>query len=959
MKRTIAVIATLIMLFSSLPVCFAQAESAENLPEPDLTVSDAKPYSAFLQEYKNAARPAEEYAVNITEYTVDGAQAEVKNDYNGKKTPSLYMSENGKVTFKVQVAKAGLYGIRADYFAENARGAEIERKILINGQYPHDVSEKISFKRMYIDDPEGVGMKDALGNDIRPSQIKHAMWQDNYFLRDNRFSVEAMLFYFKEGENTITFEGVSEPLTLSNLVVCNESKRPTYEEVVASYKDKGYKQAQAQPIIIQAEKAQLKSDTVLYPLVDRTTPSTVPYDPHVEKLNSIGGYRWANAGQFMVWDFEVKEEGLYTICIKSRQNITRGIISHRAIYIDNVIPFREFENYGFNFNNKWQLERLGEEEAYQIYLTPGTHQIKMEVTLGSSAEQIKKVEKLLFELNSIYTTVMSITGSKPDAMRDYRLDTLIPNEIKRLGGIADELQKVVDWYKTQTNSSGQSVSALNTLIRQLRILTVEPDKIAKNLDYFKSNIGALANWMISAQQQPLELDYIALVPADTDMKELPRANAKFFQKMQFNVIQFMQSFSKDYASIGSSAEGTQEYKTIKVWTSTGRDQAQSMRKIIDSTFSAQHKINVELELVNVSALLPATVAGIGPDVALNMGEGEPLNYALRNAVIDLTQFPDFKEVSQWFLPERMVPLTFDGKVYALPETQTFNVLFYRKDILSDLGLKIPQTWEDVISVITVLNKNNMSFAVPASSTALPQAGVGTYYTMLFQQGGKLYNDNGVSSALSNEAGMAAFKQWTNLYVNYDLPKEYNFLDRFRTGEYPLIIGDFSNFNSLTVSAPEIRGMWGFTLLPGTRQEDGSIDRSMPIGGLNSFILKNSTHYDEAWEFLKWWVSADTQVAYGVEMESILGASARYATANLEAFEQIPWSNDFYKVLKAQMKWGRGVEQVPGSYFTPRHLDNAFRKVVISHKDVKDTLLDYVYIINGELTSKRQEFGLKD
>lgn len=951
MKKALAVLLAILMVSSTVAVSAANDDTQVTSKSPELTISNAQSYEAFLSEHASDARPSEKYDVDITQYVATECTAEIRENYNGKTSNSLYISEDGSVTFTVNVAKAGLYGLKLDFYAENSRGASIEREILINGELQHDGAESVIFKRIYIDDPNGVGKQDTAGNDIRPSQIEYAVWQNDYFVRDTDFYISGMLFSFKEGVNTITFNNKSEPITVANLSVCNQEETSAYEDVKNNYESNGYKQADADTIIINAENANFKSDTVLYPIVDRTTSSTIPYESGVNKLNSIGGYRWNKAGQFLTWNFEVPKDGLYTIYIKARQNVTRGVVSNRAIYIDNEIPFAEFEDYDFNYDKNWQLIRLGtDDEAYQIYLTAGEHELKMEATLGETSEIIQNVEGLLTELNEIYTTIMTITGSKPDAMREYYLEELIPNEIERMGGIAKELQSVIDWYADYTNGSGQSVATLNSLIRQLEKLNKKPDMIAKNLDYFKSNIGSLASWLITAQEQPLELDYIAFVSNGETEEDLPIANASFFEKIAFNIAQFLSSFIDDYANIGSSSAGNKENTTIKVWTSTGRDQAQAMRKIIDSTFTADKNINVTLELVNASALLPATVAGIGPDVALNMASTEAINYAIRNAVIDLTRFPDFDEVASRFLPERMVSLTFDGKSYALPETQSFEVLFYRKDILSEFELEIPQTWEDVISVITVLQKNNMSFALPVTAN--------TYYLMLFQNGGHLYNDNGKTSALDSEIGLSTFKQWVNYYINYDLPKEYNFLDRFRTGEYPLIIGDFSNFNSLTVSAPEIRGLWSFTLLPGTLKEDGTIDRSMTVSGLDCFILKNSKHYDEAWEFLKWWTGADAQTDYGTEMESILGASARYATANLEAFERIPWSNEFYKVLKEQMQWGRGVEEVPGSYFTARHLNNAFREVAISSNDIKDTLFDYVYTINQELTSKRKEFGLE-
>ena len=65
----------------------------------------------------------------------------------------------------------------------------------------------------------------------------------------------------------------------------------------------------------------------------------------------------------------------------------------------------------------------------------------------------------------------------------------------------------------------------------------------------------------------------------------------------------------------------------------------------------------------------------------------------------------------------------------------------------------------------------------------------------------------------------------------------------------------------------------------------------------------------------------------------------------------------YKTIEAQRAWAQGVPEVPGGYFTSRHIDNAFRRVTYYWEDPKDTLTDYVYTINQEITGKRKEFGL--
>ena len=109
--------------------------------------------------------------------------------------------------------------------------------------------------------------------------------------------------------------------------------------------------------------------------------------------------------------------------------------------------------------------------------------------------------------------------------------------------------------------------------------------------------------------------------------------------------------------------------------------------------------------------------------------------------------------------------------------------------------------------------------------------------------------------------------------------------------------------------------------------------------------------------MKWWVSTDIQTTYGREMESLLGSAARYPTANMEAVANLSWTVSDYNSLLTQWESVVGVPQVPGGYFTSRHVSNAFWTVVSSGGDPRETLTDYVDIINKEIINKRKEFGL--
>ena len=114
---------------------------------------------------------------------------------------------------------------------------------------------------------------------------------------------------------------------------------------------------------------------------------------------------------------------------------------------------------------------------------------------------------------------------------------------------------------------------------------------------------------------------------------------------------------------------------------------------------------------------------------------------------------------------------------------------------------------------------------------------------------------------------------------------------------------------------------------------------------------------KSWEFMKWWAQPDTQVRFGREIESLLGSSARYATANRDAFENLSWSADDIKVLSAQWDETVGIREVPGGYYTGRHISNAIRKVINDKDDSRETIIDYSIKIDEEITKKRIEFGM--
>ncbi|MDR0221078.1 MAG: ABC transporter substrate-binding protein, partial [Lachnospiraceae bacterium] len=263
----------------------------------------------------------------------------------------------------------------------------------------------------------------------------------------------------------------------------------------------------------------------------------------------------------------------------------------------------------------------------------------------------------------------------------------------------------------------------------------------------------------------------------------------------------------------------------------------------------------------------------------------------------------------------------------------------------------PSTWDEVKVAMTVLAKNQMEFGM------LPNEQL--FASMLYQNGGGYYAANGKASALDSDISISTFREFCEYYTDYKLDKDTSVEERFRTGECPIMVADYTTYNNFAVSAPDIAGLWSFTPLPGTVQPDGRVDYSVASTGLAAMIMSSTELPAESWAFLKWWTSKDTQVRYGREMESLMGAAARVPTANYEAFLNMPWPIEDFKALQESMQWVQGIPQVPGGYYSWRNTANAFFTVVAKPdtKLPREELMEKVIYINAEINYKREELGL--
>lgn len=940
--------------------------------EPEYTLGDItayvreRGYLDYLEQYPDAVRPDAEIIIPASDYSASDMQLEIISDFAGSDQEVLMTEETGYVEWTFEVEQAGLYNLAIKYYPLEGRGVDIERELWINGERPFDNAQYLKFYRVWGD--EGDFIVDSLGNEIRSKQIEKPEWIYADVKDPLGYFQEPYSFYLNQGINTIRLVSRMEPVALAELKLYQYVSPPSYAEVYAAYESQGIRPTANVFIKKQGEESTVRSSPTLFPISDHGDPSVEPYHHAEIRLNTIGGYRWAQPGQWIRWEVDVPEDGLYILAFKAKQDQKAGAVSTRRLYINGKVPFAEVSAVPFYYSTYYQMNVLGDPDTgqpYYFYLPKGKNEITLEVVLGDVTDVLRGTEEHLYELNTIYRRIIMITGGNPDPMRTYELDKRIPEVISRIGYQADIYQDLVDQLIAETGMEGEHTQALTQVAFLLRRMYSDTDRITRMLSEFRDSLGSIGNWIYQTREQPLQIDYLIVASPDQTM---PRAEPTWWQSLVHEIKAIAASFYREYDLMGniSGDDIAEEREPITVWIGSGRDQAQILKQLIDNEFSPKTGIPVKMQLVPdlTQLLLRAAIAGTAPDVAIGMQLQDPVNFGMRGALYNLANFADFDEVMQDFMVSSYVPFTFRDNVFALAAQQSFPVMFYRKDILAELGIDIPKTWDDVYRILPILQKNGMSIGIRPS----------IYYTWLYQRGELVYKPDGVETNLDSETAIQAFAELTDLWSLHSLLIEFNTENRFRFGEMPIVIEDYGFYNRLAVFAPELRGEWGFDLVPGTVQPDGTVNHtvvgittanpmSVSLAGIQgpaTGILQTASDHDAAWEFVKWWISADTQLQFGRELENLMGTAARYPTANLEAFLQLPWTSEQREKLLEQWHWVEGSLEVPGGYYMNRMFDWAFRAVVVDDDftSARETLTKYNMDINYELRLKRDEFGLE-
>lgn len=912
----------------------------------------------------SAGEPDKAQPVRVTsensaynDYISESGLKDGSGDISASVRGETVLDEGKSGEWSFTLDSAALYSVELTYLPADENVTDIEISFETNGTVPFEGLDDYVLNRVWVNDPDemdGDSFKtDIYGNQSVPAQIQSDEAVINSLRDTSGNTVTPYRFAFAAGENVIKITSVRNAVEILKVRIyaSGESGAVSYEEYSSSHGGADYK---GETLLVEGEAADRKSASNLVPGTDRSSPATSPSDPAKTMVNTIGSDGWTDPGQWIEWTVNVPEDGVYAIGIKFRQNFVSGMAVTRSLYINGEIPFSEAGELEFPYSGKWQASLISDSEGqpYGFYLKKGDNTIRLEVCLGDAAYYYQLGRESVEELNTAYQQIIMLTGTDPDELRNYRIDKNCPEAMEIFKEQVEVLNTISGGLEAAAGKKGSINTSIDNLRLQLESLLDDPISIASRIDTLRTNITGYADSIYSLAQQPLEIDYLVFSSPDGGVpEEISDIGASFAERVAYEFKAFISSFVTDYSSLSG---GSSSADALKVWTSLGREQATVLKKLIDNDFTESTGIPVELKIIpsssGISPLLLATVSGKGPDAAVGLANSDAVNYAIRGAAEELSKFDGFDDAVSGFYESAMTPFYYNGGVYGMPLTQTFYMMFYREDILESLSLDVPENWDDMYTVIGELQKKNMT------------VGIGTdlnwFATRIYQSGGSLYNDEKTASLFDSTVSMNVFKEWCNLFTSYNLPIDYDGANRFRTGEMPIVIADYSFYNTISVLAPEIKGSWSFCGLPYGELPDGSLSNVSASGGTCSIMLSSASDKEGAWEFLRWLSSDEIQSRYGRDIESRLGVASRYQTANYNAAKDIPWTASELERIYAQWENTEGIPEVPGSYYVARNINNALRNVVSYGNDPQEVLKEYTITINDEIETKIKQYSDK-
>lgn len=908
-------------------------------------------YSTVSKGYKEAVYTGDAIVYRISEAVAKADRAFLTNNNYEYVNDVLAVKAGDTVTLNIDVPVSGRYVMSFDYLSYDESILPVEMGMKIDGGYPFYEARSMKFETTWVSD--GVDV-DRYGNEIVSLPDKLIRWEHKEVMDASYRYSDPLPVELTAGVHKLELNIQEGTLLLGNISLEAPGD-------VAEYA--GSTKAEGNALItIEAEDFYQRNDSSIHAIGEYGS-SLSPLSATTTVLNIIDEDSFNEAGQTVSYQFHVDNAGYYYIGMNYRQSEKNDFPVFVDWKIDGEIPNSAFKSYQVEAANKFRTVTLTDDndDKLSVYLEPGDHTISLTISADNLRYALEAVDEIMSGISDLSLEVTKVTGTNKDKYRDLKLTRYIPDVQDRLLGWVDELYSLAEQAQPYVNAkSPDKVAAFSYLLiaaNQLKSLAEKPNELVYRVDELSTSVNSIntqiANFVDLINDNDLSIDRIYIYQ---DGARLPKGQ-NIFQSIGTSLKRFGYSFMGQSYSASNTDESH-----IQVWVNRPRTYVEIMQKMIDEKFTPETGIEVDLSIMtDAQKLILSNASGDTPDIATGINYSIPFDLAIRGSLVDLSKFDNYKEVFGRYSEGLLVPSVVGEGLYSLPETMNFYVMFYRTDILSKLGLSVPNTMDELIAMLPDLQMRGLNVYYPTAAMLVMRNFHGTT-PIIYQMDGALYGDTALDILVDSEATVEGFTELTELFTLYDLPVDVpNFYQHFRNGDLPIGIADFNSYNLILNAAPEIANSWSIALVPGIEDEEtGEVKRYMS-GGAESTVMFSSDDEREqkAWQFMEWWSRADIQAEFGQRLQILYGDEYIWPTANLEAFERLPYPTSDKDIILTQAQYILETPRLLGSYMMERELSNAFNDVVVNGDTVRSRIDEVAKTVLRETERKLEEFGYID
>jgi ABC-type glycerol-3-phosphate transport system substrate-binding protein len=259
-------------------------------------------------------------------------------------------------------------------------------------------------------------------------------------------------------------------------------------------------------------------------------------------------------------------------------------------------------------------------------------------------------------------------------------------------------------------------------------------------------------------------------------------------------------------------------------------------------------------------LLTAATAGSGP-VFSNVHFF--WRYDLQRAGV-LAPYPE--DMFEW---DKLVSTPFNrdpetGNIYTSDFAFYCDQVYFNQELLDAEGIKaedIPRKWEDFFAMAQQLTKTDANGVIQQAGCSLNDywSQEWLWHTLVYQQGGWLYNESGTEALWNSDEGVAALQLIADWYHKYavDDPEFLAQGDAFGNGLAAMYINQGYSAAGINSSFPQMEGKWSTTETPTfTGTSDPAWGMALPEEGFCVFNTFDPAQQEAAFKFIEFSLAGD-------------------------------------------------------------------------------------------------------